>query len=174
MSIPPHNPLEWPSAIRVSPDVPVAPGVVSDIDASYHGPPSGQAEADRNAEGLIQKGYVLNPFAGEFSQSLIREGHLVFCARGTPGLENGHMDEDDAGISDSRPHSIFPLSMMNKILDMCWAEALTMLAAYKDRHLGLHDPRRPNLLKYLDLDEAAWTELYREGGKMIRGDPVWK
>jgi hypothetical protein len=172
--IPAHNPSIWPSALPGAGMPPGAPGLTQGIDFSYHGPPAGMPTADLNADGRITKGYVLNPHVGEFTHTLIREGHPLFFARGTPGLRLDKQDILDMGESDERPHTIFSLSMMNRTLSTCWNQGLTALMAHKDRVRGIFDAQTNNMLKYLDLPENSWNELYANDSALIRDHPVWR
>lgn len=175
MSVPSQPALPWPAQIR-TPTGPAAEGVVSAIRAGINQTPGGgSTTADFNAEGIIQKGYVLNPFSGECAETIIHAGHPVFCARGQVGNPIGPSSARAPGSHggpDSVPHTIMSLAQLNWTLAQEMQEAEAAIKNHRNAVRGLPG-ERSELLRYLERDEACWSELFADGGKRICGDRVF-
>jgi len=167
MAVPNHSPLQWPAALT-TPMGPAPGTVAQSLAASVHGPiGGGSSTADYNAEGIIQKGYVINSYAGKYQNTKINEGHLVFIHRGDPTPQA----PGAKGSADATAHTVVSLAMMNMILNDGYEESLVNLRTYSDKQRGLVGA---GLLKFLELPEVCWGELYANNGKTIRADKTFK
>jgi hypothetical protein len=121
--------------------------------------------------GIIQKGYVLNLFAGKFQETIIKEGSVCFCHRGDPATGAPQACIGGKFSADSVPHTIVSLSMMNQILQDEYDDAFYDLFTHEENTKGYTGP---SLMEYLQKEEKQWTELFIDNGKKLRSNGPFK
>lgn len=171
VSIAPHNPYIFPQTLRV-PGTPSIGAANQNLSVKLTQPNTTHAVADWQANGVIERGYVLRPWAEKFSKTIIREGAAVFINRGS-GRPASALDPRGPGQTENQPYTIVTIGQLNILLEEGYNEGMKAMGEFIDRHRDMPG-LETSLLKYLYLPEEAHAELFEKEGQLIRDDRIFK